>query len=251
MLSVVIIGTGNVAQQLLRSWKNHEEVRVIGVVGRTGNKKHRLAGHSILPIETIKPQADIYIIAVNDSSIQTVSQQINHVDGLIVHTAGSIAIDVLKSHERRGVFYPLQTFNSNREIDLSQVPFFLEVNYEKDQKTLTRLAASLSEDINWLSSTKRKRLHLAAVFLNNFTNHLLYHSGKLCKELDQDVEVLYPLLNETLNKAMALGAYEAQTGPARRGDSEVIREHLELLNDPLQKQIYQILSDSIQSTYEN
>lgn len=251
MLTVVVIGTGNLAQQLVKDWKDHDQIRVLGVAGRTGKRRPALKGLKVTPLDAIESGADIYIIAVNDSAITTVSQNIKHVDGLVVHTAGSMAIDALNSHERRGVFYPLQTFSTLRDIDFSEVPFFLEVNNEEDQDTLTRLAMSLSKNVNWLSSPKRKKLHLAAVFLNNFTNHLLYQSGTLCEAMDLDREVLYPLLRETLEKAIALGAYDAQTGPARRGDSEVIQAHLEMIHDPLQKQIYQVISDSIQTTYEN
>lgn len=251
MLSVVIIGTGNVAQQLLRGWKDHDRIKVVGVAGRTRKNKRSFGGYDVQPLEALDSKADTYIIAVNDSAISDVSQQISHADGLVVHTAGGIGIDILKPHNRRGVFYPLQTFSTNRNIDFSQVPFYLEVNNEEDQDILVQLATSLSENIYWISSSKRKRLHLAGVFLNNFTNHLLYQSAILCEELDLDPEVLYPLLRETLDKAMEIGAYDAQTGPARRGDSQVIRAHLDLLTDPFQRQIYEVISDSIQTTYEN
>jgi predicted short-subunit dehydrogenase-like oxidoreductase (DUF2520 family) len=157
----------------------------------------------------------------------------------------------LEPHTHRGVFYPLQTLSAEREVSLSNVPIFLEANEDKDKRILQHMADSLSGRSHWLDSQKRRQLHLAAIFLNNFTNHLLFLSGERCRELNIDPSMLHPLLEETVAKAIALGPYKAQTGPARRGDSAVIQEHLDIIEDPEQQQIYEAISQSIQSTYEN
>lgn len=251
MLRVVLIGTGNVARQLCLAWKTNASVRVVQVVGRTKAENPELEGHPISPFEAILSDADCYIIAVNDSSIKSVNERITISEGLVVHTSGSISMDSLAPRPNRGVMYPLQTFSSGRDLDMSAVPFFLEAHDPDDKKVLEGVAASLSNKIHWLDSSRRRKLHVSAIFLNNFSNHLLYVSGQLCKEIGVDPEVLRPLLKETVAKAVDIGPYAAQTGPARRGDREVIEGHLDLIGDPAQREIYKAISQSIQTTYEN
>lgn len=251
MLSVVVIGTGNVARQLCLAWQDSDSVEVVQIIGRSIPKEPVFEGHLINLMKDLSHDADCYIIAVSDSSILTVNQHITVFDKLVVHTAGSISIDTLKPHVRRGVFYPLQTFSAGREVDFSTVPVFLETSEDGDKKILQQMADSLSGRSHWLDSDKRRQLHLAAVYLNNFTNHLLFLSGEQCRPLGINPSMLHPLLQETVAKAMALGPYKAQTGPARRGDNAVIQEHMELIEDPMQQEIYKVISQSIQSTYGN
>ena len=251
MLSVVVIGTGNVARQLCQAWTKHPKVKVLQVIGRKESQQPRFEGIPISNFGAINPDADYYIIAVSDKAISSVYQQIKHHNKLIVHTSGSIAMDALISHSRRGVFYPLQTFSKGREVDLSTTPFLLECIEDDDREKLEQLAMTLSDNIHWIDSATRRHIHLSAVYLNNFVNHLIYLSQKQCNEMDLDPGILNPLLQETVAKAIDFGPYEAQTGPARRGDDEVTRQHLQMLEDPLQREVYSIISQSIQSTYEN
>ena len=249
MITVVLIGTGNMARQLCLAWQNNSVARVVQVIGRNPGGSSKFEGHPVASIQALIPDADFYIIAVSDSSISAVSQHIKKVDGLIVHTSGSISIDVLAKHERTGVLYPLQTMSSGRKVDFSQVPVFLETKKAEDKGILQRLAESLKASSHWIHSNERRQLHLSAVYLNNFTNHLIYLSGERCKAIGMDPEILYPLLEETVAKAIAIGPFEAQTGPARRGDHTVIDEHLSMIEDATQQEIYRIFSQSIQTTY--
>ena len=251
MLSVAVIGTGNVARQLCSAWQKSPTVQVVQVVGRSQLKEMRFEGHLVASFEELTSDVNCYIIAVSDSSIAPVFQHFKKSDALFIHTSGSVPVDVLNGQERIGVLYPLQTMSSGREVNLTQVPIFLETKQEADREILQQLADSLSEHTYWVNSDKRRQLHLAAVFLNNFTNHLLYLSGERCKEMGMDPEILYPLLEETVSKAIAIGPYRAQTGPARRGDSAVIEEHIDMIDDPTQQEIYRFISQSIQTTYEN
>ena len=120
--------------------------------------------------------ADIYIIAVNDDSITTVSQYFKNISGLVVHTSGSMPLSVLPTSVRRGVFYPLQTISKDRKIDFSKVPICIEAEKSEDYELLRELANAISDQVQIMTSDQRKSVHLAAVFVNNFTNHL-YHIG--------------------------------------------------------------------------
>ena len=251
MLSIVVIGTGNVARQLCVALRNNAAAEVVQVVSRSPEKIPDFEGYPIASFDALNLEADCYIIAVSDASIESVNQQLNSVSGLVVHTSGSIAIEALQAQDRYGVLYPLQTFSTGREIDLSQVPFFLEVKEPGDASLLQQLADSFTEKTFWIDSVKRRKLHLAAIYLNNFTNHLIYIASEQCQELEIDSDVLQPLLEETVAKAIDLGPYQAQTGPARRGDQTVIEAHLDLIDNPDHQMIYQIISQSIQTTYEN
>ena len=251
MLSVVVIGTGNVARQLCLAWQDNSTVKVVQVVGRTPDKDRILEGHKVTSIGEIVTHADCYIIAVSDSAIATVSQDLTVSDVLVVHTSGSVSIDALKEHHRRAVLYPLQTMSSGREVDFTQIPVFLETFQDGDRAVLEQLADSLSDTSYWIDSVNRRQLHVTAVFLNNFTNHLHHLAELRCKEVGIDPSVLQPLLEETVSKAIEMGPYRAQTGPARRGDLNVMEDHIKMIEDRTQREIYRILSQSIQSTYEN
>ena len=145
--------------------------------------------------------------------------------------------------------YPLQTFSKGREVDFDSIPFFLEAINEEDAKKLRRIAASLSADVSFLSSEKREKLHLAAVFACNFSNHMYTLAARILEENEIPVKVLQPLIDETAAKIHDMHPILAQTGPAVRYDENVMHHQLSQLNDPEMREIYQLLSRSIhQST---
>jgi predicted short-subunit dehydrogenase-like oxidoreductase (DUF2520 family) len=164
---------------------------------------------------------------------------------LVVHTSGTTSLSVLNSKNRRGVFYPLQTFTQGKQIDYTQIPFCLEAENEADYNRLKKLAESVSNAVYQVSEDQRKALHLAAVFVCNFTNHLYQIGEDLCNEHNVPFAVLKPLISETADKIQTLSPKEAQTGPALRGDTETLNRHLEMLNQTTQKEIYQLLTKSI------
>ena len=251
MVRVIIIGSGNVAKHLFNVFSANEAIKMVQVVSRN---KHALKNfgttiNSTTSFSKIK-EADIYIIAVSDDAINSVSKELTKIKGLVVHTSGSATLSALSKHKRRGVFYPLQTFSKNRAIDFKNIPICLEAQEKPDLKLLQSLAKKISDNVYSISSEQRKALHLAAIFVNNFTNHLYHIGNTICKENNLPFGILNPLINETSNKIEKLSPYDAQTGPARRNDVKTINTHLEQLKDSDEKEIYAVLSRSIQNTYE-
>ena len=163
-----------------------------------------------------------------------------------MHTSGATSLDVLDAKNRKGVFYPLQTFSKNKEIDFSIVPLCLEAENTFDFRVLETVAKSISNAVFAINSDQRKALHVAAVFVNNFTNHL-YHIGKeICGEHQVPFEILRPLIQETAEKINTLDPVDAQTGPAKRNDTNTIAAHLDYLTNENQKNIYKLITQSIQ-----
>ena len=224
----VLIGAGNVASFLKANIKSPFELTCVGGRQRTC---------------PIPKDADLYIISVSDKAILSVSEELKDVEGLVVHTAGSVPMNVL-SMKRRGVLYPLQTISKKRQIPASNVPFYIEASEEQDIELLRQLAESMGSKAEQMDSERRKYLHLAAVFCCNFVNRLYGITADLLEERNIPFSVMLPLIQETADKVKQLTPSEAQTGPAVRWDEEVMTQQMALLNDE-QKQLYQLLSKSI------
>lgn len=251
MLSIVLIGTGNVAQQFYKAMGNKKGIKIIQVIGRNKKKLTPFANcpETSTDFKNIS-DADIYIIAVNDDSINPVSQHFTNKSGLVVHTSGSMPLSVLADSVRKGVFYPLQTISKERKIDFSEVPICIEAERSEDYELLRELANTISDQVQTMTSEQRKSVHLAAVFVNNFTNHL-YHIGKeICDEAGVPFKILNPLIIETAKKATQDNILNAQTGPAIRNDKLTMKKHLALLKIKDYRDIYSVLSNSIRKTHE-
>ena len=229
MLKVVIIGSGNVATHLTNAFLKVDKVKVTQVSSRKLNTL---------------PNAAVYIIAVSDDAIVKVSAKINRKE-LVVHTSGSVSLHDLQNEGNKGVFYLLQSFSKNKKVDFSEVPFCLETENKEDMVLLEKLAKSIGKNIYHINSKQRKSLHLAAVFVNNFTNHLYKIGNDICTKHQIPFKVLYPLIIETASKIKYLSPKEAQTGPAIRNDQQTIKNHLYLLTKH-QQEIYTVLTESIQ-----
>jgi predicted short-subunit dehydrogenase-like oxidoreductase (DUF2520 family) len=195
-------------------------------------------------------EADVYLIAVADSAIETVAGYLVNKTGLVVHTSGARDLQALSGIARPGVFYPLQTFSRERDVDFGEIPLCIDTGKPEDLPLLRTLAGILSPQVLELDLPSRRQLHLAAVFVNNFSNHMVYLGEALCREKGLAGTLLHPLLRETFSKLETLGAFQAQTGPARRGDAVTREAHLALLRDSLQRELYQLISESIQKTYD-
>ncbi|MDT0607341.1 Rossmann-like and DUF2520 domain-containing protein [Croceitalea rosinachiae] len=250
MLSFVLIGTGNVATHLFNAFLNVDEVAIKQVFGRNRETLKYFSEHCSITtnIDAIV-NADIYLIAVTDDEIASVSEIVSRKPGIVAHTSGSISMASIRS-KRKGVFYPLQSFTKNKEIDFTKIPICIEASDEKGLSTLNTFANFLTESVNEISSEKRKKLHLAAVFANNFSNHLFQIAQELCETESLPFELIQPLILETVDKLSVLNPKKAQTGPARRNDVLTMQQHLDELNNPIHKKIYQLLSQSIKETYE-
>lgn len=250
MISIVLIGTGNVARQLFDTFRLYGEIKVLQVLGRNKEALDYFAPYSKINSNFDKPEpADVYIIAVSDDAIVAVSQYFTNINGIVIHTSGSVPMEVLSKHRQKGVIYPLQTFSKDRIIDFKNVPICLEADQKENLDVLKRLAHLISDHVYEISSEQRKSLHLAAVFVNNFTNHLYQIGNSICEENNVPFEILKPLIRETAAKIEQLAPHDAQTGPAMRGDESTIKQHLKQIVNAEYKEIYKLLSKSIEREF--
>ena len=249
MLNVVIIGSGNVAQHLISTFQNAANVTLVQAYARQEEKLlHLLPADKITDSFAGIKDADIYIISVTDDAIAGVSAQLPFENRLVVHTSGSVSLEQLDTKNRRGVFYPLQTFSKNKAVDFTTVPLCLESESESDYPLLEQLAKEISDSVYSISSEQRKSLHVAAVFVSNFANHMYALGNDICTENNIPFEILKPLIQETANKIQSLPPLQAQTGPAIRNDRQTIAKHLDFLTDGNKKAIYTLLTQSIQNS---
>lgn len=193
----------------------------------------------------------LFVLCVRDDALSQVVEQLvlpNVHDLLVVHTSGSQPMQVLAElGVEHGVFYPLQTFSKQKYIHWQEVPICIEGSSSQVNQRLRQLAQRISKKVYTLSSPQRQSLHIAAVFACNFTNHMLAIAQRLCMQNGLSFELLHPLIRETIEKAITLDPIQAQTGPAARGDTELIQQHLhKLAGQPMMQQIYQLISASIQ-----
>ncbi|HEU4717228.1 MAG TPA: Rossmann-like and DUF2520 domain-containing protein, partial [Bacteroidia bacterium] len=194
----------------------------------------------------INRDADLVLIAVNDDAIAGVAKKLEHFSGTVVHTSGSVGMDVLKRSARRGVLYPLQTVSGNRPLRLKNIPLCVEASGKETKKLLHTIAGTLSHDVHDINSGERRKLHLAAVFVNNFSNHLYTLAEEYLRTNRLSFNLLRPLILETAKKAVENSPAKSQTGPAARNDTRTISAHLALLKKNKQmKKIYTDLTASI------
>ncbi|MBN2173320.1 MAG: DUF2520 domain-containing protein [Bacteroidales bacterium] len=249
--NIVLIGAGNVATHLGLALKDNG-YRILQVYSRTIPSASHLAGklHSDFStdLEKINLKADLYIISVPDDAVGELVYKIKLKDRLVVHTSGSLPMDILKnSSSNYGVVYPLQTFSKTRKVDFEHIPICVEANSKLGLETLKRFAGTISGDVRDVNSEQRKKLHLAAVFACNFPNFMYSISAEIVKQANIDFSILRQLIKETAEKVMELDPLEAQTGPAKRGDQKIMEKHLEMLKGfPEFKEIYQLLSERIE-----
>lgn len=254
---IVIIGSGSVATTIGQALydSGHE---ILEVVSRNADHAKRL-GHKIQAkrilsdFSKVTQYANLYIVAVSDDAIQDVVQQMPIVNGVVVHTSGTVDSQALKDKfEHWGVFYPLQTFTPGRDLDFNKIPFLITSDGEKTQELLMDIAASIGSSTYLLEDEARAHVHVAAVMINNFTNHLLVLAGDYIREHQLSPQLFHSLVMETVKKAIDLGAENSQTGPAKRGDTQTIDKHLELIrtsNNSTLLSLYQIFTQSIMEKY--
>lgn len=246
MIRLSIIGSGNVAQHLIQAFGKTAGIELVQVAARRPESvAHLIPNHKITNNLNELQAVDLTIIAVTDDAIAEVTAKIPFSGGLVVHTSGSVPMEALNGKNRKGVFYPLQTFSKSKEINFRAIPICLEAETESDFKTLEMVAKAISDSVYSIDSEQRKALHVAAVFVSNFTNHLYQIGSEICEENKLPFDILKPLILETANKILSLPPSEAQTGPAKRRDTQTINAHLNFLTDGHQKEIYKMLTKSI------
>lgn len=250
-MEIVIIGSGNVAAALGRKFKAAGH-RILQVVGRNASAASKLAyewdTESTNYPSIINRNADIYLIAVSDDAIDDVIVDLKLPNKIVVHTAASVSKNILKTvSEHHGVFYPLQSLH---KVDLEppDAPIFFDGSDEFTKKKLETLASSISpHHVGQAGDDARLKLHVAAVIVNNFTNHLYALAEAYCKSEGIDFKELFPLIRETALRIKDTSPANTQTGPAARKDKETIHKHLVLLDShPQLRKVYEFLTASIQ-----
>lgn len=248
-MRIVIIGTGNTATVLGRLLKQKEH-SVVQVFGR--NREHagqlgKIVGAPFtIDKNAVDREADLYLIAVSDNAITDIVSWL-HVDKrLVVHTAGSVDAGILyPSSKNYGVLYPVQSLRKEME-NIHEIPFLVEGNTPDNGAVIFDLANSIGKQVKFANTQQRLMVHIAAIFVNNFTNHLYTLAEDFCDREGVDFDMLFPLINETARRLHESSPAEVQTGPAIRNDTYTIEKHLQLLESyPFHRPVYQMLSRSI------
>ncbi len=231
-MNIVLIGAGNVATQLGLALKYYHNIlqvfsRQLTNASSLAKKLDSLATDNI---QDIYPDADLYIISVQDDAIESIVNRLPTSNGIVVHTAGSVTIEILNSFKNYGVFYPFQTFSKHRKISFSTIPILIEGNSERTTTQLLKLASTLSRNTYQVSTEQRLMIHVAAVFACNFTNYFYHIAKTISDKAELPFNILQPLIKETAAKAFTTSPENAQTGPASRKDKQTMQKHIEMLN---------------------
>lgn len=253
-MKVVIIGSGNVASVLARMvTDNHHELLMF--VGRNEEELKKISKkfhtNYTTSFNEINQTADMYIVSVSDNALTEVVEKIKiPEDKIIVHTTGSASIDVLKNVSNNfGVLYPLQSIRKEIE-QLPEIPFFIDANNAASKKIIKDFAETLSPLVSQANDEQRIKLHIAAVFVSNFTNYLFTAAEDFCNKENIDFAYLLPLMQETVMRLQNQSPQNVMTGPAVRKDENTIQKHLQLLQSyPETKEVYRFLTDKIQQRF--
>jgi predicted short-subunit dehydrogenase-like oxidoreductase (DUF2520 family) len=254
-MRIVLIGAGNVANQLgsLIEKGGHEIIQLYNRSKPAGvklSKKLNCPFTSSIP--SINGTADLYIVSIKDDVIGEFCAKLLFRPRLIVHTSGSCGIDVFPKSFNCGVLYPVQTFSKNLSRTPEKIPFCIEAGNETALKTIKLLVKSINQPCYEIDSVKREKIHLAAVMVNNFTNHLFTLSEHYLEQENLPFGILMPLIKETTEKLQHSRPDKIQTGPAMRGDTAIIKKHLQLLDKHAElKKLYELFTKSIVNTYDN
>lgn len=253
--AVDVIGAGNVAVHLA-SGLHAQGVVVQHIANRDHQRAEALAsmvGAKALNLERLLEEASerLLLVAVPDDAIADLAKRI-HPDRAVVHSSGSVAMDALNTNQRKhfGVFYPLQSFSKDRPVDWTQIPICLEASTPELMTHLQGIAGHLSRHTHLIASADRRKIHLAAVMVNNFSNHLFTLAADYLEANDLPFDLLHALIRETAEKVQDMHPRSAQTGPARRHDLDTVNRHLAMLRgDQELKQLYIALSEQIMKHY--
>jgi predicted short-subunit dehydrogenase-like oxidoreductase (DUF2520 family) len=253
-ISVSVIGSGNLAWHLIPALEkigyeiNEVYSKSEGYARALTDLLYQAKIQTNLDFSQSK--STLFIVAVSDSAVAEIANQIIlPPNSIIVHTSGNTDISVFSKLGNYGVFYPIQSFSKQRSLSFKNIPIALEASSDEVMQVLKNIADKLTQNYTLLNSVDRSHVHLAAVFACNFTNHMMSIAYDILDVQDINLNILAPLVRETVAKAMeANHPRNGQTGPAVRGDSNTIENHLKLLDKhPSFKKTYQLLTDAIQS----
>jgi predicted short-subunit dehydrogenase-like oxidoreductase (DUF2520 family) len=253
---ISILGTGNVAWHLAKTLDaaGHSIAQVYGRTLKNAQNLANLYGaHAIDNLQQFNYDVDVLLLCVADDAIATIANQLTRSKCLVAHTSGAVDMEVLKNtSEYYGVFYPLQTLSEGKPVNFFEVPVCIEGSNKAAEMQLKALADTISNRVHFINSEKRRYLHLAAVFANNFSNAMYASAAKIVEGQGIDFNMLRPLIKETAEKVQTLSPKQAQTGPAKRHDTITQQKHLELLAPGSdEEKIYRLLTDMIAKQYNN
>ncbi|MFC2098843.1 Rossmann-like and DUF2520 domain-containing protein [Bacteroidota bacterium] len=253
---IILMGAGKLAWHLGPALRE-AGYSIIQVLSRTADSARSLADSLATGWTTdpgqLDPAADILLYCVSDRVIPDLFCQIELSNRIMIHTAGSVPADVFKGICRDyGVLYPVMTFSKDRKLDFKKIPICIEASSKESLAVIEQMAGRLSDSVQHMDSDTRKVLHIASIIASNFSNYMYYLSGNVLSTKDIDLELLKPLILETTLKIFEMDPLSAQTGPASRNDSEVIKDHIDLLKDrPELQKIYTFVSDSITNHFKS
>jgi len=242
-MNITFIGSGNVAWHLsdILQKNNHNIVEIWSKSEKNAKLLAAKLNCSIISDLNVLKSTDLIIISVKDDFIIDVLNKIEDFNIPIVHTSGSVGIDIFQNRDNFGIFYPVQSFNKNIDVDFNEIPICIEANNSELEKTLLNLANSIFNSVHLLNSKQIEQLHIAAVFASNFTNHMMLISDKILNSNKMSFDLLKPLIKNTFEKIKNNHPKDVQTGPAIRKDYLIIEKHLKLLEE----------SDDLKIIYSN
>lgn len=234
-MRITIIGQGNVACNLQHAFAQNG-VRVEMVSSRVG-------------LDAL-PESDVFIYAVRDEALAEVIAQVHAPRALHLHTSGTMPISIFGDDKpHAGIAYFFQSFSKAHLIeDFTTVPVFVEGRDIDDISAVYTLVQMITPCIYGANQHDRERLHVAGVFANNFSNLMYTLAADILRDTHIPFQALLPLIDQTAAKIHTLSPREAQTGPARRGDENVMQHHLSLLPNEDLRTLYRLLSKLIQET---
>jgi predicted short-subunit dehydrogenase-like oxidoreductase (DUF2520 family) len=250
-MKIVLIGAGNVAT-VLGKLLLENGFTIQQIVGRSTEKLSALLkAEAVFTIEQISREADLYIIAIPDDAVLAIAEKLQLPGKLVVHTAGTLPLNsIQKISENIGVIWPLQSLRKEIE-HIPEIPFVLDGSNEYVLMLLNRLLSGISNDVLTLKDAERVKLHLSAVMVSNFTNHLYALAQEYCNQNDLPYDILNPLILETASRLKNYEAKDIQTGPSVRRDNNTVLSHLKLLeNNEQLKAVYTLFEHSIKEMYK-
>lgn len=247
--TVSLVGSGNIAHWLVYALKKADvDIRQIysRQLGHAKELAAKAGADAIDSLRDLLPDSDLYIFSVKDDSYETLLSQLPFRLPLAVHTAGSLSIRIFEPYaDSYGILYPYQSLNKNMDFANVEVPLSVESNDKMVENELFAFAGRLSSTVQLMGEAQRLVLHRAAIFGCNFTNAMYAIAYDILRENNIDWRMILPLLENTLDKVKTMNPHDAQTGPAKRGDQNIIRMHQEALQDEQLREIYRLMSDYI------
>ena len=254
-MKTVIIGSGNIATVLGETIAaaGHPLLQVVARNADRGAALARTLGCTFTTrYADIRPAADLYIVALSDTALETLGHHLNLPGKLVVHTAGAAPLNVLRTvSTRTGVLYPLQSLHAAIR-PFPPIPLLVDAAEADDRQTLEAFAGTISTHVRQADDTTRLKLHLAAVLTNNFTNYLYTLAAGYCEKEQIDFSILLPLIRETADHLDRYAPGAVQTGPAVRGDGPTIARHLKLLDNYQEiRNLYELFTNLIEEHYHH